>query len=162
MKKILYLFTTALCMLAACDDPNGPVDPIEPEIPTEPEKPEMTLEEKLVGDWHCTATSADAEIYVTFTAEKTFTLYQLVGEGAYRVYNGTWSLDGTKLSGKYNDDTEWGSSYDVTSENADSMTLTAGDVVEKYDRLSEGIPEEVTSNCVTVVKSSETHIVPFL
>lgn len=171
MKKILSIFSAALLMVASCDDPIDPVDPIEPdtpvtpvepEKPTEPEKPEMTLEEKLVGDWHCTATSADAEIYVTFTADKTFALYQLVGEGSYRLYNGTWSLDGTTLSGKYNDGTEWGSAYEVTSDSDDSMKLTAGDVVEKYDRLSEGIPEEVTSNCVTVVKSSATDIVPFL
>ena len=138
------MLTAALCVLAACDDP---IDPIE---------------EKLVGDWHCTATSADAEIYVTFTAEKTFTLYQLVGEGSYRVYNGTWSLTETTLSGKYNDGTDWGSSYEITSESNDSITLTAGDVIETYDRLSEGIPEEVTSNCVTVVKSSGAAVIPFL
>ena len=130
-------------MLIACDGP-------------------ITIEENIEGDWHCTATSAEAEIYVTFTAEKTFTLYQLIGEGSYRAYNGTWSLNGTELSGKYNDGTDWGTSYNVTSNNEDSITLTAGGVMETYYRLRDGIPEEVTTNCVTVVKSSGTEIVPFL
>ena len=66
MKKILYILSAAICLLTSCEK-------------------EKSLADKLVGDWHCSATSTDAEIYATFTAEKTFVLYQQVGEGAFRV-----------------------------------------------------------------------------
>ena len=143
MRKILYMIAAAACLLTSC-------------------KKEMTLEEKFTGDWHCTASSVDAEIYVTFTTEKTFTLYQQIGEGAYRVYNGTWSLEGTKLSGKYNDGTAWASGYEVASSDDDTLILTAEGISETYSRVSEGIPEEVLKSCVTVVKSEDTATEPFL
>ena len=143
MRKILYMIAAAICLLTSC-------------------KKEMTLEEKFVGDWHCTATSVEAEIYVTFTAAKTFTLYQQIGEGAYRVFNGTWSLDGTHLSGQYNDGTAWATGYEVTSTDDDNMTFTAEGVTESYRRISGGIPEEVLKSCVTVVKSEGAATVPFL
>ena len=143
MKKILYIIAAALCMLTSC-------------------KKEMTLEEKMVGDWHCTAVSVDAEIYVTFTADKTFSLYQQIGEGAYRVYNGTWSVEGTTLSGKYNDGASWATPYEVASTDEDTLTLTAEGISETYSRISGGIPEEVLASCVTVVKSEGSAAVPFL
>ena len=106
--------------------------------------------------------SVKAEIYVTFTAEKTFNLYQQIGEGAYRLYNGTWSLDGSTLSGKYNDGTSWATSYEVASADDNTFTLTAEGVSETYGRVSGGIPEEVLASCVTVVKSEDTEVLPFL
>lgn len=143
MKKIIYIIAAAICMLTSC-------------------KKELTLEEKMTGDWHCTAVSVDAEIYVTFTAEKTFNLYQQIGEGAYRLYNGTWSLDGSTLTGKYNDGTSWATSYEVVSTDEDTLTLTAEGISETYKRISGGIPEEVLASCVTVVKSEGTDALPFL
>lgn len=143
MKKALYIILAAICMLTSC-------------------KKEMTLAEKIVGDWHCQATSVDAEIYVTFTAEGTFALYQKIGEGAFRLYNGTYTLAGTVLSGKYNDGSAWGASYEVTSSDSDTLTLTAEGVVETYGRVTGGIPEEVLASCVTVVKSNGISEIPFL
>ena len=143
MKKILYMVAAVVCLLTSC-------------------KKELTLEEKFVGDWHCTATSVDAEIYVTYTAEKTFTLYQQIGDGAYRVYNGTWSLEGNRLSGQYNDGTAWAAEYEVASSDDDNMTLTAEGISEHYSRVSGGIPEEVLKSCVTVVKSESVEETPFL
>ena len=43
MKKILYILAAILCVLPSCTK-------------------EQTLEEKIVGDWHCTAKSVKAEI----------------------------------------------------------------------------------------------------
>ena len=156
MKRIIYLLSAAiLCLLTSCEK-------------------ELTLAEKLVGDWHCTATSTDAEIYVTFTAEKTFTLWQQIGEGAFRVYNGTYDLSTetpqahessvarTLLTGKYNDGTPWGTSYEVALQDAEVMTLTAEGVTETYDKVKGGIPEEVLRSAVTVVKSGGEVVIPFL
>ena len=143
MKKLLYILIAAVCALTSC-------------------KKEMTLEEKLAGDWHCTAASIDAELYVSFAADKTFSLYQQIGEGAFRVYNGTWSLSGSTLSGQYNDGTSWATSYEVVSTDEDTLTLTAEGISETYKRISGGIPEEVLASCVTVVKSEGTDAIPFL
>ena len=143
MKKLLYILIAAVCTLTSC-------------------KKEMTLEEKLAGDWHCTAASIDAELYVSFAADKTFSLYQQIGEGAYRLYNGTWSLDGSTLTGKYNDGTSWATSYEVVSTDEDTLTLTAEGISETYKRISGGIPEESLASCVTVVKSEGTDAIPFL
>ena len=144
MKKTLYvILAAALCMLTSC-------------------KKEMTLAEKLVGDWNCHATSVDAEIYVTFTSEGTFALYQQIGEGAFRLYNGTYTLTGSVLSGQYNDGASWGTSYEVSATGTDTLTLTAEGVTETYGRVTGGIPEEVLAGCVTVVKSDGISEAPFL
>lgn len=153
MKKIIYILTAAICLLTSCEK-------------------ELTLAEKLVGDWHCTATSTEAEIYVTFTAEKTFTLYQQIGEGAFRVYNGTYTLDTSAaqegvasqaiLTGAYNDGTPWGTAYEVDCQSNDILKLTAEGISETYNRVSGGIPDEVRASSVTVVKSAGPDAVPFL
>lgn len=148
-KTLLYIFTAALCLLTSCEK-------------------ELTMAEKLVGDWHCTSASIDAEIYVTFTADKTFVLYQQIGEGAFRVYNGTYALsaipDGSAyiLSGEYNDGTAWGTSYELNSEDTNRFTLTGEDITETYDRVESGIPAEVIASSVTVVKSEDGDWKPFL
>jgi hypothetical protein len=143
MKKIIYIIAAVLCLLTSC-------------------KKELTLEEKIIGDWHCTAKSVKAEIYVTFTTEKTFALYQQIGEGSYRVYNGTWSIDGTTLRGQYNDGSSWATSYEVASTDDNTLSLTAEGITETYSRVSGGIPEEVLASCVTVVKSKGVETVAFL
>lgn len=143
MRKTIYTLLAALCMLTSC-------------------RKEMTLEEKMVGHWHCPAVSVDAEIYVTFDAEGTFALYQQIGEGAFRLYNGRWELAGTSLSGQYNDGTPWGASYEVVSPDDNTLTLTAEGVSETYSRIADGIPEEVLASCVTVVRSADAVTVPFL
>lgn len=150
MKRIIYILSAALCLLTSCEK-------------------ELTLAEKLVGDWHCTATSTDAEIYVTFTAEKTFTLWQQIGEGAFRVYNGTYVFtpqEGSDvqatLTGSYNDGTSWGAEYQVSGLDGEVMTLTAEGITETYDKVKGGIPEEVLKSAVTVVKSDGSTAGPFL
>lgn len=146
MKKILYIIASVL-LLASCEE-------------------EKTMAEKLVGDWHCTSTAIDAEIYATFNAENTFVLYQQIGEGAFRVYNGTYELkaEGSQhtLVGAYNDGTPWGAEYVLNMSGADAMTLTAADITETYTRVPTGIPAEVTASAVVVVKSADTSVLPFL
>ena len=114
------------------------------------------MAEKIIGSWHCPATSVDAEIYVTFTSSNTFALYQKVGDGGFRSYNGTWELTNSDnkylLSGEYNDGEPWGATYEATSTGDDVITLTAEGVSETYSRV-EAIPEDVLSSSVVVVKS---------
>ena len=152
MKKILYILTTAIFMLTSCEKPKS-------------------VAEQLAGDWHCSSSAIDAEIYATFNADKTFVLYQQIGEGAFRVYNGTFEIsegngaEGTAtqhiLTGTYNDGKSWGAEY-AFAITEDVMTMTAGGITETYERVSGGIPEDVLASCVTVVKSEGITEVPFL
>ena len=154
MKKILYILTAAIFMLTSCEKPKSVV-------------------EQLAGDWHCTSSAIDAEIYATFNADKTFILYQQIGEGAFRVYNGTYEIKTNVnagedsvasnhiLTGTYNDGKSWGAEY-AFAITEDVMTMTAGGITETYERVSGGIPEAVLASCVTVVKSKGDLEVPFL
>ena len=106
---------------------------------------------------------------MTFTPEKTFVLYQQIGEGAFRVYNGTYVLSagtgegaGYVLSGEYNDGTPWGTAYEFRSEDKNAFTLTAAGITETYTRVDGGIPAEVIASSVTVVKSEGGDWKPFL
>ena len=62
-------------------------------------------------------------------------------------------------------DTVGGGKIIVTQNDAVEVnggTLTAEGVSETYGRVSGGIPEEVLASCVTVVKSEDTEVLPFL
>ena len=116
--------------------------------------------EKLSGEWYWQGTEAgvELEVYVAFEKDNTFDLFQKIGDGAYRVYSGTYTLtpgaDGLYiLSGEYSDGTPWGAEYAVLSSSNDTMVLTAGDVTETYTRVTGGIPEDV-KNSAAPVKSA--------
>lgn len=118
------------------------------------------LDELLIGEWHSTSLSiSDAytyagEVYIGFNADKTFDLYQKIGEGAFRLYRGSWNIDGDVLAGKYNDGEEWGTRYQIS---IDGKTLTMkysihdSEVTSVYTSVV--IPSEVKIGCEVVVKS---------
>ena len=154
MKKIIYL-AIALLVSAACTEKPSQVKPDDPDTPAVTEE---TLAQKIAGEWHCTVSDYDADIYLSLLSDKTFELYQKVGEGSHRLYKGTWAIDETTrvLSGKYNDGASWGSSYETTiSEDKNSMTLSPKEAASKEDHVYKrcAIPAEVKKNCVIEVKS---------
>lgn len=158
MKKIAYIII-ALAMVLGCKKP-GPDTPVTPpDTPVDPPVKEETLAEKIIGEWHCTVSDIDADIYLALTDDSKFELYQKVGEGSYRLYRGSWSMDNNDvLSGKYNDGVTWGSSYaTVISEDKNSLTLTpTGTVVqEDHTYRRENIPASVKDGCIAVVKSED-------
>lgn len=164
MKKIAYILTALMVLLASCE----PIDKPEGDTPTGlgPDEQgtieqELKFPERLYGDWHCESKSISAtEIYVTFTADNHFTLYQKIQQGGFKVLNGTYTLtaiDGETsylLSGIYNDGAAWGAEYTLESSDQNSFTLTAEGVTETYSRVEGGIPDEVKNGAETVVKSS--------
>lgn len=58
----------------------------------------------------------DIEVYLEFNADKTFNIWQKIGEGRHRKFTGTWEITDNNLSGKYSDGKEWGSVYEVSIE----------------------------------------------
>ena len=140
MKKILLIFAV-LALVASCGKNE------------EGKKPEIDLEEQLIGQWHSTSISVEGDIYIEFYQEKSFELYQQIGEGAYRLYRGTWNLEGDLLTGKYNDGEDWAAAYQVAIE-GDVLTMTSqNDAAETSTYKKSDIPSEVKERCETVVKS---------
>lgn len=140
MKRILLIFAV-LALVASCGKNE------------EGKKPEIDLEEQLIGQWHSTSISVEGDIYIEFYQEKSFELYQQIGEGAYRLYRGTWNLEGDLLTGKYNDGEDWAAAYKVAIE-GDVLTMTSqNDAAETSTYKKSDIPSEVKERCETVVKS---------
>lgn len=162
MKKILYIAALLLSVLS-CKEP---VDPQPgPEPGPNPPVVEKTLAEKIAGEWHCVVSDMDADIYLSLASDNKFELYQKVGEGAYRLYRGTWSLDEKTavLTGKYNDGEAWGSGYGVVlSEDENTLTLDPSADGEDQTYRKESIPADVKENCVVVVKSGSEDCNPAL
>ena len=113
----------------------------------------LDLEQKLYGDWHSTSLPIDGEIYISFSEDKTFELYQKIGEGVHRLYRGTWALEESLLTGKYNDGEDWAASYNVTVADEVLTMISNNDAAEKSVYEKTEIPATVKETCETVVKS---------
>jgi hypothetical protein len=138
MKKLLYILT-AVAILASCGEKPG--------------TGKQTLEQKICTEWHSTQLPVNGDIYIDFNEDKTFELYQQIGEGAYRLYRGTWNLERDLLTGRYNDGEDWASAYTVVVADK-TLTLTSSNdaaEVSTYEKAS--IPTQVKQTCETVVKS---------
>ena len=168
MKKILYILMALMC-IAGCKEPvPTPPNPGPGPGPTPPgpgPEPVETLASKIATEWHCTVSDIDADIYLSLGSSSTFELYQKIGEGAHRLYKGTWELDEdtAMLTGKYNDGTAWGSSYTVSlSEDGNSMTLSPSEEAEDQVYRKESIPSEVKEKAVVIVRSDAGWEIPAL
>lgn len=139
MKKTLLIICTLL-LLASCGEKNGG-------------KTELTLEQKLCAEWHSTFLPVDGDIYISFNDDKTFELYQQIGQGAHRLYRGTWHLEENLLTGKYNDGEEWAAAYTITINDKQLTMTSVNDAAEESVFALEEIPEEVVQTCEIVVKS---------
>ena len=140
MKRLIYIFS-ALVLLASCGKNE------------EDKKPELTLEQQLVGQWHSVSNSLEADLYIDFQEGKTFELYQQIGEGAHRLYRGTWNLEGTLLTGKYNDGEDWAAAYQVEMREKQLVLTSNNDAAEKSTYEKAEIPAEVKETCEVIVKS---------
>ena len=140
MKRIFAVFF-ALMLLASCGK-NG-----------EDNKPELTLEQQLIGQWHSVSNALEADLYIDFQEGKTFELYQQIGEGAHRLYRGTWNLEGTLLTGKYNDGEDWAAAYQVEMRETGLVLTSNNDTAEKSTYEKAEIPAEVKETCEVIVKS---------
>lgn len=109
--------------------------------------------DSLVGNWElvsvetksATVGSINVEVFITFTAPDSFTLYQKLGEGRFTKFTGTYSVEEAKLSGVYsNNNKKWGP-YTLGLEEDTLKLTTEGGEVNTYKKIGE-IPGNVTSN----------------
>lgn len=108
------------------------------------------LSEVLVGKWtlemYVPATKTvkignePIDVTVSFFENNRFSLSQRIGQAYMVSFDGTWSLDGTTLSGQYSDKKPWGESYEITFRDNDNTlemkTLKAKEVYV-YQRMIE-------------------------
>lgn len=112
----------------------------------------------VIGTWHMVSwsTLAAADIYVSFSDEGSFKLYQRLYTPEYVYLDGTYSYNDRTLSGVYSGNIPWGSSYRA-SFNTDGtrMTLTSTsreDDVAVYVKAE--IPAEIISGAVKPAQRS--------
>lgn len=102
-------------------------------------KEEKTLDVK--GEWELTdvkmATKSalvgaeTVTVYVKFSEDGAFAMYQMVGDGRFVSFSGSWKLAGSTLSGTYADGTSWASSYEVSVDKS-TLTMTTEDGLDVF------------------------------
>ena len=118
----------------------------------DPEEETTPKASGLSGQWVLSAFATkavnvggtDVDVYLDFHEDGTFVLYQMLGQGWYTKYSGTYTLEGTLLSGKYDGGKAWGSKYNV-SKTSDTLVLTTENGKEEYTYKSTTIPASVLS-----------------
>ena len=145
MKKFIYMILLAVFVLpsfTACSDQNEG-------------------NSILVGEW-CYSED-DVEVYMSFSKNGKFELYQKMGEEFIRYYyTGTYEFDGEILTGMYTGYIPFAHDYKV-SRSGDKLTLTSVSEPDyKVTYTKKSIPEEVKSHFIPVTKSAEVAPVPFL
>ena len=115
----------------------------------------------IVAEWHLIEmTGVEAaslpEVYIDFKSDYTFEIYQKVGEGRFRKYDGTYAVAEDMVTGKYSDGEDWGSGYTAAFD-GDYMTLTAdngsGEVC-RYEKAS--LDHKEKDNADVVTKSADS------
>ena len=106
------------------------------------EKPVQTVTPKIVGSRELTDiqyTKAaqiggeTVEVRLVFDADGSFSMSQMLGEGRFVDYSGSWVLDGEILSGKYSDGKVWGASYSISVDDRTLSMIPVGkDAPETY------------------------------
>ena len=126
-----------------------------------------SLAEQLVGDWHSTSlTMSDAytysgEVYIGFSADNTFELYQKVGEGAFRRRTGTYTFDGTIIDGVYSDKTTWKEAKSVTVD-GDVLVMVGVETGEAISYIRKLVPATVRHHYSDALKSVADYTAPWL
>lgn len=136
MKRIL-LIISAVLILASCGKDGK----------------KKTTADYLYGEWHSTSISVTGDVYINFTDDMKFEMFQKIGEGAYRLYRGSWNVEEDLLTGRYNDGEDWAAAYTVTVDDRSLTMISTNDAAEKSTYTRTEIPEDVRNSSETVVKS---------
>lgn len=143
MKKILYMIAAAAVLL----------------LGTSCQKDSDALTAKLAADWHYTAqeNGVAEEVWISFTADGTFEMFQKIGDGPYWYTKGEYALDSkTKvLSGIYSDRYPWKYSYKVSISDK-TLEMAAVELEDyKLTYAKETIPAQVREKSLPLTKSEQ-------
>lgn len=140
MIRVIAAMAAAACMLCSCGG----------------SKTETPLD--ITGEWRLSDVSTKAavigeenvDVYLSFSSDKKFTMYQMIGQGRYSCFNGTWTLGGNVLNGVYADGAAWGGSYEVSlsSDKTQLVLVSAGPLREADTYIRTDIPQEVIDNAI--------------
>lgn len=143
IKNILFALSVAFAFVS-CGGDSGEEGPV--------------VSEAIVAEWHLISVSGISsvpQVYVNFAKDMSFELYQKIGEGRYRKFEGTYSVAGSTVSGKYSDGEKWGSDYAASFE-GERLVLTAQNGSEEvctYEKKA--LSESDKADAVLVTKSME-------
>ena len=96
--KLLLIGLAAAFALTGCGDSSK-------------DTPEPEGDGNVVGSWHLVSWSSlqSADVYLSFSESGSFDIYQRLYKPEYVHLDGTYSYDKPTLSGRYSDNTPWGS-----------------------------------------------------
>lgn len=110
--KAVILLTITVVALWSCDKDKKPETPL------------------VVGEWRLenyfgqnASEGVPVEVYVGFSADMTFVVYQRLGGGHYESFSGKYTFSDGVISGIYEDGNPWGGSYGC-SVDGDRLTLS--------------------------------------
>ena len=113
----------------------------------------------IVGEWALTSwadqSEARPEVYIAFNEDNTFDLYQQQYSVVWFRFHGTYSLNGTTLTGSYEDGTPWACNYTVdygTQEEERRLKLTS--VSDKAD-VAVYAEEQIPTDIIDEAKDPE-------
>ena len=142
---VIFSVVASLMMLVSC------AEKLDPEL------------EKVVGEWRYAGDDASEmwDVYIAFDKNCTFEVYQKLGDGAYRRFEGRYTVDGGILSGTYSDGYPMARDYKVSrSGSILTMTFVGEDVAYRYKKTT--IPASVREHCKDMTRSSELSVERFL
>lgn len=152
MKRIIMgiLAVVTIFAVAGCNNKKG----------GEPEFPEGSG--PVEGVWHMVSwsgiSSDRADIYISFSGDGKFELYQRVYSSFYEHYEGSYTQDEDIVQGTYADGQPWRDSYKVSlTADSSQLTLTGStdpSDVTVYEKVG-SIPDEILSGDLSSKSSSD-------
>lgn len=140
--SLIALFAMALVGCSGDDDTNGT---------------------DIYGKWQLTSVSGctpEFNVYVEFTNDGTFNLYQQVWTLTYEHYTGNFTINGNVVSGTYSDGSAWIGSYNFSTTNSKLKLINTANSDEVNVYTACKIPREVIDEATTATRSED--VVPFL
>ena len=134
-------------------------------FPSSKDTPEPEGDGNVVGSWHLVSWSSlqSADVYLSFSESGSFDIYQRLYKPEYVHLDGTYSYDKPTLSGRYSDNTPWGSASYRVSFNADGtrMTLTSTSSTSDVSVFVKAeIPSEIISGALESTPQSRAEDMP--
>ena len=151
MMKKLFALAAVLLTIAACGGKDNPDTPSP--TPGGGGGGGSTTKLDVTGSWELSNVetkvsvgSVNVSVYISFTSDGSFTLYQKIGEGRYTRFTGAYTVSAdNKLSGKYSNNAAWGPYTAAMASGKLTLTSAGGKEVDTYTKIS-AIPSSVTQN----------------